>query len=60
MKITPKFSNESSREYAYRIIRNNIIELDIKPGSMISEQEVAQELDVSRTPVHEALLELSR
>ena len=27
---------------------------------MISEQEVAQELDVSRTPVHEALLELSR
>ncbi len=60
MKITPKFSNESSREYAYRIIRNNIIDLDIKPGSMISEQEVAQELNVSRTPVHEALLELSR
>jgi len=60
VKITPKFSNESSREYAYRIIRNNIIDLDIKPGSMISEQEVAQELNVSRTPVHEALLELSR
>jgi DNA-binding GntR family transcriptional regulator len=60
LKITPKFSNESSREYAYRIIRNNIIDLDIKPGSMISEQEVAQELNVSRTPVHEALLELSR
>lgn len=60
MKITPKLSNESSREYAYRIIRNNIIDLDIKPGSMISEQDVAQELNVSRTPVHEALLELSR
>ena len=60
MKITPKLSNESSREYAYRIIRNNIIDLDIKPGSMISEQDVAQELNVSRTPVHEALLELPR
>lgn len=60
MKTAPKFSNESSREYAYRIIRDNIINLDIKPGSMISEQEVAQELNVSRTPVHEALLELSR
>ncbi|MCR4939122.1 MAG: GntR family transcriptional regulator [Treponemataceae bacterium] len=60
MKVLQKYSNESSREYAYRTIRENIVELEIKPGSMISEQDIAQELNVSRTPVHEALLELSR
>lgn len=55
-----KLKNESNRDYAFRVIKDNIINLEIKPGIMISEQEIAEELNISRTPVHEALQELSR
>lgn len=60
MIITPKFDYEPNREYAFRIIHDNIINLEIKPGSLIGEQEIANELGLSRTPVHEAFLELSK
>ncbi len=60
MKVTAKTANETNREYALRVIRDNIISLDIRPGSLIGEQEIAKELGLARTPVHEALLELSK
>ena len=60
MKNTEKFDKESNREYALRVIRDNIINLQLQPGSLISEQDIADELNLSRTPVHEALQELSR
>ena len=55
-----KYAKETNRDYALRAIRDNIIKLQIKPGSMISEQDIADELKLSRTPVHEALQELAR
>lgn len=60
MTNVEKLKNESNRDYAFRVIKDNIINLEIKPGIMISEQEIAEELNISRTPVHEALQELSR
>lgn len=60
MKIKEKEERESNRDYALRIIRENIINLQLKPGSMISEQDLADELAISRTPVHEALQEISK
>lgn len=60
MIVTEKLPNETNREYALRIIKQNIINIEIKPGSMVGEQELAQELNLSRTPVHEAFLELSK
>lgn len=60
MKKTEKENKESNRDYALRIIRDNIINLELQPGSMISEQDIADELKLSRTPVHEALQELAR
>lgn len=60
MIVSPKQEKESNREYALRVVRENIISLEIKPGSMIGEQEIADQLAISRTPVHEALLELSK
>ena len=59
MKNTEKQPRESNRDYALRVIRENIINLELKPGSMLSEQDIADELNLSRTPVHEALQELS-
>ncbi len=51
---------ETGREYALRVITNRIISLELAPGSMVSESELADEMGLSRTPVREALIELSR
>lgn len=59
MKNIVKLPKETNRDYALRTIRENIINLELKPGTMISEQDIANELNLSRTPVHEALQELS-
>ena len=59
MKNIEKLEKETNREYALRVIRDNIVNLELAPGSMISEQDIANELNLSRTPVHEAMQELS-
>lgn len=51
---------ETAREYALRTLKDNIISLNLEPGSLIKENEIAEVLGVSRTPVREALMELSR
>lgn len=43
---------------AYQEIKNRIIFLDLKPGEKIFENQIAQSLGTSRTPVREALLVL--
>ncbi len=57
---TTKLERETNHAYALRVIRNNIINLELKPGSLLSEQDIATELGLSRTPVHEAFQELSQ
>ncbi|QHQ62563.1 FCD domain-containing protein [Anaerocolumna sedimenticola] len=60
MYILERNGKETAREYAYRVIKYNIISLDLVPGSMVSENELAEEMGISRTPVREALIELSK
>lgn len=60
MRITPKMPGETGRGYALRTIKDNIIRLDLAPGSLISENELASQLGLSRTPVREALLDLAQ
>lgn len=60
MKILERLPRETGRDYALRNIKKNIISLDLPPGSQISEQELATEMRLSRTPVREALIELSK
>lgn len=53
--------NDSSvRNTVYYVIRNNIMTLQLKPGTIISTQEVAKKLNVSRTPVREAFIRLQQ
>ena len=59
MIVLEKRERETSRDYALRVIRENIIRLELAPGSQISENELAAQLGLSRTPVREALLALS-
>ena len=60
MILTDYLNKETAREYAFRQIRDNIINLELAPGSTVSGKDLALELGVSRTPVMEALLELSK
>ena len=60
MHIEERLSRETAGEYALRVIRDNIISIDLAPGSIVSENELGKELGISRTPVREALKELSK
>lgn len=60
MQKLERLYRETGREYALRTIKANIISLEIAPGSQVSENELAAELDLSRTPVREAIIELSK
>ena len=60
MNITERYPRETGRDYALRMLRCNIINLELKPGSMVSENELAEKLGLSRTPVREALIDLSK
>lgn len=48
----------SMTEVAYQTIRNRILDNEWSPGFQATEQLIAQELEMSRTPVHEALTRL--
>lgn len=52
--------NGSTRDYAYQTIKEQIINLELKPGTKISEKEIAEKLQVSRTPVREAFQKLAQ
>ena len=60
MEVYPKLRGETARDYALRVLKGNIISLDLKPGTAISENELATELGISRTPVREAVIELAK
>jgi len=47
-------------EYVYDTIKKNIINLNIEPGNRISEKEISDILNVSRTPVREAFIKLAQ
>jgi len=60
MQIPARGPRETGRDYALRAIQDNILRLELAPGSMVSENELAMRLGLSRTPVREALMELSK
>ncbi len=60
MIISPRGQRETGRDYAYRTLKENIIQLELEPGSMVSENELAMQMGLSRTPVREALMALAK
>lgn len=60
MLVSEPLAKESRKEYALRVLRENIVKWELKPGSYVSEQKLAEELHLSRIPVREALKELSK
>lgn len=58
LELLEKKAFESIKNYTYMVLRNNIVDLNLKPGEIISENEIANSLNVSRTPVREAFAKL--
>ena len=52
--------SRSTADWVEQSLRESIIELELRPGMRLSEQEIAEWLSVSRQPVREALIALAR
>lgn len=48
------------KQKTYEYIKNKILTCEFKPGSDISEEQIALELGISRTPVREAIMRLGQ
>ena len=46
MKVSERYGREIGREYALRVLRENIVLLELEPGSRISENELADRKSV--------------
>lgn len=60
MELLERLPHENARSYAIRVLTHNIVTLQLEPGSSISENELSVSLNISRTPVREALIELHK
>lgn len=60
MHLLKPLDSESYRDYALRVLRHNIVTLEMVPGQMYSEKELAGALGLSRTPMREALIDLAK
>ncbi|MEV7088557.1 GntR family transcriptional regulator [Streptomyces sp. NPDC093085] len=49
----------NTRQLVHVLLRERITSLDLEPGAALSENELAEELGVSRTPVRESLILLA-
>jgi DNA-binding GntR family transcriptional regulator len=53
-----RLGTEPARTRAYAVLREAIVAMELPPGARLSENELAAQLGVSRTPVREALIRL--
>ncbi len=50
---------KTASETVYDILHRNIINLNLTPGTIMSEKDISERMKVSRTPVREAFIKLS-
>src|SRR5271166_3144760 len=53
-------ARETLTEQAYRLIEEQIVTLQLKPGDVLSEQLLSSRFQIGRTPIREALQRLAR
>lgn len=56
----PPVSTRSATDQVFDVLYDRIISLELKPGTKVSEVEIARSLDVSRQPVRDAFYRLSK
>ena len=57
-EIPKKEEHENSRQYVYRVLKDDILNWKYAPGEVINDLAISERLGVSRTPVREALFSL--
>ena len=50
----------SLSEWAYKHIKEQVFDNELKPGSQLNIEELSKEMNISRTPIREALLRLKQ
>lgn len=58
MILYEKKYKETGKEYAYRVLKDNIMVLQLKPGDLLSESDLSERLNISRTPIREVIMKL--
>jgi DNA-binding GntR family transcriptional regulator len=58
LSLQERLGGGTAREHAYAVLREAIVSGELAPGRQLSENELAERLGVSRTPVREALVRL--
>lgn len=51
-------SGKNATSFAHGYLKDLILDLTLEPGTLITEMDVAEAIQLSRTPIHEALLRL--
>lgn len=59
IQILEKEKKQSLKQYVYQTLSQNIVRLNLKPGEKLVEAEISELLNISRTPIREALLDLA-
>lgn len=58
MILFDKKDKESNKDYVYRVLKENIMSMELKPGELISEIDLSEKMGISRTPIREVLTRL--
>ena len=56
--VFERLRGENNKDFSYRVIKEAIMSLELKPGQAISEIELADMLNISRTPIREVMAKL--
>jgi DNA-binding GntR family transcriptional regulator len=58
LTVTTRLPGENNKDYSYRVVKEGIMSLELEPGKAISEIELAEALNLSRTPIREVMAKL--
>lgn len=59
LSIDTDIDSRTMKDYVYQILKRNIMELRLKPGSPLKKEKISRQLQVSVTPVREAFAKLA-
>ena len=60
IELLTRSRSESNQQYAYRVLKHNILTLKLVPSQILEERLLSEVLNMSRTPIREALINLKQ
>ncbi|WML54484.1 GntR family transcriptional regulator [Neobacillus sp. PS3-12] len=58
LTVSARLPGENNKDYSYRVVKEAIMSLELQPGKSLSEIELAEALNLSRTPIREVMAKL--